>query len=164
MPKRSNNRLSKRREVEAVEAQEKASGGATKKAAEKATAKKATAKKRPARRTKAATLERKRLVWGIFSGSLREEARFPYDQRAEADAKLEQLRSKSKRLYFLQPIKEVIGDESKPVSFQAAPEEDDEATEFEIAGDADRSEEEVDEVEEVAEAEDLDAAFEADDE
>ncbi len=49
-------------------------------------------------------------MWGVFSGSLKEEARFPYDQRKEAEKKLEQLLAKGKKLYFIQPIKEVITD------------------------------------------------------
>lgn len=93
-------RLDKRREAEAVEARD----GAEK----PAKAKKAAAKK-PTRR-KAKVPDRKRLSWGVFSGTLKEEARFAYDQRAEADEKLEQLRSKGKKLYFIQPIKEIISD------------------------------------------------------
>lgn len=100
--RRGSTRLDKRREAEAVAAREGAEGAAP------AKAKKATAKK-PTRR-KAKVADRKRLSWGVFSGTLKEEARFPYDQRAAADEKLEQLRSKGKKLYFIQPIKEVITD------------------------------------------------------
>lgn len=101
MARKTASRLSKRREVEAAEAQ-----GATTSKKKRA---KAAKKKAPARRkTKAA--ERKRLVWGVFSSSLKEEARFPYDQRKEAEKKLKALLEKGKRMYFLQPIKEVITD------------------------------------------------------
>ena len=104
--KKPPSRLDKRREAEAVEALEKSSAGG-----KKATAKKATkAKSTTRRKTKQA--ERKRLVWGVFSGTLREEARFPYNERAQAEEKLEQLRAKSKKLYFIQPIKELITDGS----------------------------------------------------
>lgn len=73
--------------------------------------KKATRKKTTrTRKTREKVTQRKRLVWGIFSGSMKEEARFPYDQRAAAEEKLEQLRGKSKKMYFLQPIKEVMAD------------------------------------------------------
>ncbi|MDB4637723.1 MAG: hypothetical protein P8M30_00390 [Planctomycetaceae bacterium] len=78
----------------------------------KATAKKTTTKKKAAKRksrSKKATAEaRKRMVWGVFSSSMKEEARFPYDQRKEAEKKLEQLSAKSKKPFFIQPMKEVI--------------------------------------------------------
>jgi hypothetical protein len=100
MARKTASRLSKRREVEAAEAQ-----GATKtKKRKKASKKKATT------RRKVKSTERKRLVWGVFSSSLKEEARFPYDQRKEAEKKLQALLDKGKRMYFLQPIKEVITD------------------------------------------------------
>lgn len=96
-------RMDKRREAEAVEAIEKTTAGGKKKAA--------TTKAKTTRR-KAKAVERKRLVWGVFSGTLREEARFPYNERAQAEEKLEALRQKSKKLYFIQPIKELITDGS----------------------------------------------------
>jgi succinylarginine dihydrolase len=78
----------------------------------KATTKKSTTKKKAAKRksrSKKATAEaRKRMVWGVFSSSMKEEARFPYDQRKEAEKKLDQLSSKSKKPFFIQPMKEVI--------------------------------------------------------
>lgn len=100
MARKTSSRLSKRREVEAAEAQ-----GETPKKKRKQSAKKTTTTRR-----KAKAAERKRLVWGVFSSSLKEEARFPYDQRKEAEKKLKQLLDKGKRTYFLQPIKEVITD------------------------------------------------------
>jgi hypothetical protein len=101
MARKTASRLSKRREVEAAEAQ-----GATSTKKKRA---KAAKKKAPTRR-KSKAAERKRLVWGVFSSSLKEEARFPYDQRKEAEKKLKALLEKGKRMYFLQPIKEVITD------------------------------------------------------
>ena len=41
---------------------------------------------------------------------MKEEGRFPYDQREAAEEKIELLRQKSKKLYFIQPLKEVIGE------------------------------------------------------
>jgi len=79
------------------------------KAPKKAAAKKKTTTKKPTRK-KAATIARKRLLWGVFSSSMKEEGRFPYDQRKEAEKKLEQLNSKSKKPYFIQPIKEVLSE------------------------------------------------------
>jgi hypothetical protein len=99
MARKTSSRLAKRREVEAAEA----------KAGSKATKKRKTARKKSTttrRKTKA--VEKKQLVWGVFSGSLKEEARFPYDQRKDAEEKLEKLRSRGKKMYFIQPIKEVI--------------------------------------------------------
>lgn len=99
MARKTASRLQKRREMEAAESQD------TKKS--KAKRKKAKRKTTTTRR-KTKSVERKRLVWGVFSGSLKEEARFPYDQRAEAEEKLEALRAKGKKSYFIQPIKEII--------------------------------------------------------
>lgn len=99
-------RMAKRLENDAAEAQEKSSVGGKKVAAKKGTTKAKTTR----RKTKQA--ERKRLIWGVFSGTLREEARFPYNEKAQAEEKLEFLRSKSKKLYFIQPIKELITDGS----------------------------------------------------
>ena len=113
MARKTASRLAKRREAEAAASQ----GDATKKKKRKAPRKKATTSRR-----KHKAVERKRLVWGVFSGSLKEEARFPYDQRAEAESKLEQLRSRGKKLYFIQPIKEVIT--APPPSEVPAPSEE----------------------------------------
>jgi hypothetical protein len=98
MARKTPSRLQKRREVEAAEARPEKKG----KRASATGAKKATTRKK----TKAP--ERKRLIWGVFSGTLKEEARFPYDQRAAAEERLEQLRAKGKKMYFIQPIKELI--------------------------------------------------------
>lgn len=106
--KKSPSRLDKRKEMEAVEELEKsASNGTTK----KKTAKKKAAKKKTTRRTKVKAPQRKRLVWAVLSGSMKEEARFPYDQRKDAEKKLEQLRAKAtKKMYFIQPVKEPLPD------------------------------------------------------
>jgi hypothetical protein len=114
--KKSPSRLDMRREVEAADAIEKseADGAGTKK---KKTAKKKTAKKTTTRRTKVKAPQRKRLVWAVFSGSMKEEARFPYDQRQDAEKKLEQLRAKAtKKMYFIQPIKEPLPDAPAPAA------------------------------------------------
>lgn len=109
MARKVPSRLTKRREVEAADARP-------------ATAKKtkvATAKKAPARK-KTKAPERKRMIWGVFSGTMKEEARFPYDQRAAAEERLEQLRSKGKKMYFIQPIKEPITAASIAAAAEAA--------------------------------------------
>lgn len=97
--------------AEALEAAGETTPSTKKKTAKKARKKRAsTKKKKTTRSRKDKPPKRKRLIWGVFSGSLKEEARFPYDQRAAAEEKLEALRQKSKKLYFLQPIKEEIAD------------------------------------------------------
>jgi hypothetical protein len=109
-------RLDLRKEAEAAEAmgvdEEKAP--AKKKKKKKATKRKAT------KRTKVKAVIRKRLVWGVFSSSLKEEARFPYDQRKAADEKAAQLATKTKRTYFVQPIKEAL---PEPVKAETEAEE-----------------------------------------
>ncbi|HUG93441.1 MAG TPA: hypothetical protein VML55_21560 [Planctomycetaceae bacterium] len=114
MARKTASRLQKRREIEAAAGTETA-----------ADAKKAAPKRKPAKRASRAKdkpTQRKRLVWAVLSGSMKEEARFPYDQRQAAEDKLELLRSKSKKLYFIQPVKELITDAPLPVSaVKAAP-------------------------------------------
>ncbi|MFP6767078.1 MAG: hypothetical protein VB859_02835 [Planctomycetaceae bacterium] len=99
-----------RAEVEAAEKQSKtaAKKTTTKKAATKkpATKKKVTRKKRAAKEP-----ARFRLIWGVYSSSMKEESRFSYNQRKEAEKKTEQLKAKSKKLYWIQPIEEEISDE-----------------------------------------------------
>ena len=112
MARKVPSRLAKRREVEAAEAKP-----ASAKKTKATTAKKATTRKK----TKAP--ERKRLIWGVFSGTMKEEARFPYDQRAAAEERLEQLRSKGKKMYFIQPIKELITAASASAAAEPAAEE-----------------------------------------
>lgn len=138
MARKTASRLQKRREAEAADASPKTKA--------KAEGKK-PAKKRASRR-KAKAPDRKRLFWGVFSGTLKEEARFNYDQRQQAEEKLELLRSKSKKLYFIQPIKEIITGEGeaavpesdeeppvKPTRTKAVAEEDDEDEADEDEGD-----------------------------
>jgi hypothetical protein len=111
MARKTSSRLQKRREAEAANQVDKAD--------KKVAGKKKVAKKRAKRKAKAP--DRKRMLWGVFTGTLKEEARFPYDQRKEAEERLELLRSKSKKLYFIQPIKEVIAD--APAKEEAAEDE-----------------------------------------
>lgn len=94
-----------RRMVEAAEAQEKANPKTKKKAA----------RKKATRRTREKAPERKRAVWVLYSSSMKEEGRYPYDQKEAAEEKLQALRSRGKRLYFMQMVKELITDGSGPV-------------------------------------------------
>jgi hypothetical protein len=103
MPRKTPSRLELRKQAEAVESK----GGEEPK--KKAPAKKAAAPR--AKRTKEKAIARKKMVWVVFNGSMKEEGRFPYDQREAAEEKIEQLKLKSaKKLYFIQPVKELLGD------------------------------------------------------
>ncbi len=101
-------RLDLRKEAEAAEAIDAAEA---KSPAKKK--KKKAAKRKATKRTKVKAVVRKRLLWGVFSSSLKEEARFPYDQRKAADEKAAQLGTKNKRTYFVQPIKEALPEAAK---------------------------------------------------
>ncbi len=102
MARKTSSRIQKRKEAEAAVA-----AGKPEKPAKK---KRSSSPRTSSSRKKSKAAERKRLIWGVFSGGLKEEARFPYDQRAAAEERLEQLKAKGKKSYFIQPIKEVITD------------------------------------------------------
>lgn len=107
-------RQSMRREVEAAEAAEKANPKKKKKAAKKkATRKKSTTSR--SRRVKDVA-PRRRLVWVVYSSTMREEGRYLYHERDKAEEKLEQLLAKGKRRYFIQPIKEPLDSEGQPMT------------------------------------------------
>ncbi|MCA9050610.1 MAG: hypothetical protein KDA89_17855, partial [Planctomycetaceae bacterium] len=112
-------RLDKRREIEAAEAagktttkkkatKEKAAAGGRKKAPRKSTTTRA-------RKKKSDSLPRRRLVWVLYSSTMREEGRFLYHERDKAEEKLQALLSKGKRRYFLQPIKEPLDADGNPL-------------------------------------------------
>jgi hypothetical protein len=119
------NRLELRRMAEAAEKQKKDTGATDGKKTPKK--RKAATKKRKtaARKTKVRAHQRKRMVWCVFNGSMKEEGRFPYDQRKDAEKKLDLLAQKSKKPFFIQPVKEVISD--GPVKGKAKAEEVEEA-------------------------------------
>ncbi len=111
MAKRTQNRRELRDMAEAAEKLEKAagseagSGEKVKKAKEPK--KKAAAKPK---RAKAKVIVRKRMLWGVFSSSMKEEGRFAYADREGAEAKATDLAARHKRTYFVQPIKEPLPD------------------------------------------------------
>ena len=107
-------RLSKRREIEAAEAQEEAPA---KKAKKKAAKKKAAKKKSTtrARKKKTELPARRRLVWVVYSSTMREEGRYLYHERDKAEEKLNALLAKGKRRYFIQPIKEPLDSDGNPM-------------------------------------------------
>jgi hypothetical protein len=107
MAKRTRNRHELREQAEAAEKQGKApaaeaGAGEKKKVKEK---KKAAAKPK---RSKTKVIVRKRLLWGVFSSSLKEEGRFPYAERDAAESRAADLAARHKRTYFVQPIKEPL--------------------------------------------------------
>lgn len=109
-------RQAMRREVEAAEAAEVAKPAAKKKATKKKAAKKKTTRKK-----KSDVPARRRLVWVLYSSTMREEGRYLYHEREKAEEKLNALLAKGKRRYFLQPIKEPLDAEGNPM----VPDDDD---------------------------------------
>jgi hypothetical protein len=104
MARKTPSRLELRKQAEAAEAQGVAPDAGTKK---KKREKDPT--KKPTRRAKSKVAERKRLMWAVFNGSMKEEGRFAYDARESAEEKVAQLKLKSpKKIYFIQVIKETI--------------------------------------------------------
>ena len=122
--------LDKRREHEAAEKQGKT------KVAKKSTAKKGS-KATATRKRKVKAPERKRLMWGVFSGTLKEEGRYNWDEKEKAEERLALLRSKSKKLYFIQPIKESISDSVRPSDDTIPAIDDDEVLDDEAIAEAD---------------------------
>ncbi|HAA61173.1 MAG TPA: hypothetical protein DCE39_09585 [Planctomycetaceae bacterium] len=84
----------------------KATKKTTKSVAKKTTKKKAA--KKTTRKKKSTEPIRYRLIWGVYSSGMREESRFDYGKRKDADKKAEQLTAKGKKLFWVQPIKEEI--------------------------------------------------------
>ena len=106
MAKRTRNIKELREQAEAAEKQGKSSeAGAGEKKKLKEGKKKAAAKPK---RSKVKVIVRKRLLWGVFSSSLKEEGRFPYAEKDAAEARAADLAAKHKRTYFVQPIKEPL--------------------------------------------------------
>ena len=145
MPRKLPSRQELRKQAEAAEAADLDEGSPKKKAKKK----KKAAKKRATRKVKDAVPERKRLVWVIYTATLREEARFPYDQRKQAEEKLKHLLAKGKRTYFMQPVKELISGEAAPVPVEEPDEE-----KAKVAADDDDSADEINEDDEDKEEED----------
>ncbi len=105
MARKTPSRLELRRQVEAAGE----AGVAPDKAAKKRVKTKDGTKKPTTRRAKAKVAERKRLMWAVYNGSMKEEGRFPYDQREAAEEKVQQLKLKSpKKIFFIQALKETI--------------------------------------------------------
>ena len=162
-----------RREVEAAEAADtetgkkkatrKAAGdkaeGTTKKRAKKGEKDPAAPKKRKAAkpRTKRAkeAMQRRRLIWVVYSSTMREEGRFLYHEKDKADELLATLLGRGKRRYFIQPMKEALNADGTPV-VQTGP--------LVVVDDIDEDEIKVEVDAEAADEIDLDADLEGDEE
>ena len=110
MAKRTKNRHELREQAEAAEKQGKSpdtEAAPAEKKKGKDPKKKAAAKPK---RSKAKIIVRKRMLWGVFSSSMKEEGRFPYADREAAEARAGDLAARHKRTYFVQPIKEPLPD------------------------------------------------------
>lgn len=109
MARKTASRLDMRRMAEAAEARDLGDDGAEEKP-KRARAKAKTAKK-TTKRAKEKVAPRRMLMWAIYNGNMKEEARFSFAERELAEEKLGQLREKStKKLFFIQPIKVPLGD------------------------------------------------------
>ncbi|HEV8068487.1 MAG TPA: hypothetical protein VGP76_12175 [Planctomycetaceae bacterium] len=117
MARKTPSRMELRRQVEAAG---EAGAAAEKTAKKRVKTKDGVAKKPSTRRTKTKVAERKRLMWAVYNGSMKEEGRFAYDQRDSAEEKVQQLKLKSpKKIFFIQAIKETIIPPAKPAEAAA---------------------------------------------
>jgi len=165
----SKSRLELRKMNEAAEASEPVDE--TEEAASPKKKPRKTAKRKASsRRSREKPPERKRAVWMIYSSSMKEEGRFPYDQKEAAEERLATLQGKGKKVYFMQMVKELItgtgevvppvapvaeaDEETKVVTPKAS--EDEEETRDELGDvEVDENDFEDDEEEEVEEEESI---------
>lgn len=107
MAKRIANRRELREQAEAAEKRGAPAGEEP--AADKKKAKEPKKKSAPrSKRSKVKVVLRKRLLWAVYSGSMKEEGRFPYAEREKAEARAAELTEKHKKTFFVQPVKEVL--------------------------------------------------------
>jgi hypothetical protein len=110
MARKTASRLDMRRMSEAAEAREAGDDEGEAKP-KKSRAKAKTPAKKATKRTKEKVAPRRMLMWAVYNGNMKEEARFSYVERQAAEEKLAALREKSaKKLFFIQPIKVPLGD------------------------------------------------------
>ena len=130
MARRPMSRLDMRRMSEAAEARESSDDADDADEKKKSPAKRAKAKapaKKGTKRAKEKVAPRRMLMWAVYNGNMKEEARFSYGERSMAEDKLAQLREKSaKKLFFIQPIKVPLGDASATISLRDEVDTDDE--------------------------------------
>ena len=128
------NRIEMRRQAEAAEALEKegvvtakTTKSRTKAAAADKEEKAGEKKKKAVRKTREKPREKRRAIWVIYSGTMREEGRYPYWEKKAAEERLEMLRSRGKRLYFMQMVKELIVGDGEVQTIVPVLEDDEEA-------------------------------------
>ena len=110
MAKRTRSIREMREQSDAAEKQGKTVDGV---ATDKKKVKEAKKKVAKPKRSKAKVVVRKRLLWGVFSSSMKEEGRFPYADREGAESRAVDLAARHKRTYFVQPNKEPLADKEK---------------------------------------------------
>ena len=99
-------------------------------------------------------MQRRRLVWVVYSSTMREEGRFLFHDKEKADELLATLLGRGKRRYFMQPVKEALNPDGTPMIQVIMPPPDEDMEE----------EVRIDPEAEVAEDIDLDADIEIEDE
>lgn len=135
MARKTASRLDLRRMSEAAEARG-TDTDAGDEAPKKAKAKAKSPAKKPAKRTKEKIAPRRVLMWAVYNGNMKEEARFTFAERDAAEEKLNQLREKSaKKLFFIQPIKVPLGDTSAKIVREDVVDTDDEPVKKAVARD-----------------------------
>ena len=60
-------------------------------------------------------MQRRRLIWVVYSSTMREEGRFLYHEKDKADELLATLLGRGKRRYFMQPMKEALNPDGTPI-------------------------------------------------
>lgn len=153
-----------RREVEAAEAEAGVKKKASRKTADAKTAKKRAAKgekdgvpkkkkaAKPRTRRAKEAMQRRRLVWVVYSSTMREEGRFLFHEKDKANELLATLLGRGKRRYFMQPVKEALNPDGTPIAQVGVPVPDEEVEDIKV----------IDPVAEVADDIDLDAELEID--
>lgn len=135
MARKTASRLDLRRMNEAAEAREPKDGAEEAKP-KKARAKAKTPAKKATKRTKEKVAPRRMLMWAVYNGNMKEEARYPYVERQQAEDKLAALREKSaKKLFFIQPVKVPLGDLSAKIVREDVIDTDDEPVKPVVARD-----------------------------
>ena len=122
MAKRTINRRELRDQADAAQKRKGSSGDGSEEVVKSGKAKKAKEPKEPkepkvkkaagakTKKTKTKVIVRKRLIWGVYSGTMKEEGRYAYADREAADNRAAELSAKHKKTFFVQPIKEPLGD------------------------------------------------------
>lgn len=112
MARRILNRRELRKNSDQAEQQEKAAPAAQETTAAPKKKKAAAPKVKKPRKKK----EPPRMCarWGVFDAGMRQVAVFDYNQRAEADQKVEDLKAKKNAVYFLQIVKEPMPEPAVP--------------------------------------------------